>query len=278
MRTPHHTWSYTGITALITGASSGIGLVFARELAARGAHLVLVARSEDRLRTLAADLIARHGVRVEVIAADLSVPDAVAGIGEALRARQIAVDLLVNNAGFGYHGSFSAQDPDNVRRQVRVNVNALVELTHLLLPGMLGRGSGGVINVASTAAFQPVPHMAVYGATKAFVLSFSEALWAECRGQGVRVLALCPGATATAFFDVAQGGAMGAVRAPEQVVATGLRALEHGRSYVVDGWQNRLLAQGPRLFPRALVTRITERVMRAAGAPERQATRSPKAS
>jgi short-subunit dehydrogenase len=253
--------------ALITGASMGIGEAFAGMLAARGYDLLLVARSGGELERIAARARAAHGVRAETLAADLADPAAVEDIAADAQARFGRVDLLVNNAGFGAHGRFEALEPERNRDQVRVNVEALVGLTNRFAPGMLARGSGGIINVASTAAFQPVPFMAVYGATKAFVLSFSEALGEEFRGRGVRVLALCPGATRTNFFKTAGGGAQaGRFRTSEQVVRTALRAYDRGASYVVDGSENRILAFSPRIAPRSVVARIAGRLMKPAPA------------
>ncbi|HEY6236260.1 MAG TPA: SDR family oxidoreductase, partial [Candidatus Elarobacter sp.] len=187
-------------TALITGASSGIGEAFARALAARGEDLVLVARSAERLEALAAELSAKHGVRAHVLPADLSDPKAVDALVAELTARGLTVTTLINNAGFGTHGEFASLDAARERDEVIVNVLAPVQLTHALLPAMVARKSGAIVNVGSTASFQPVPYMAVYGATKAFLLSFSEALAEEVRAHGVRVVALCPGQTDTAFF------------------------------------------------------------------------------
>jgi short-subunit dehydrogenase len=251
--------------ALITGASMGIGEAFADALAARDYDLALVARSAVALDLIAARLREQHGVRVEPIVADLQAAAAVeqtAATAEALFGR---VDLLVNNAGFGAHGQFEKIDPGRTIGQLRVNVEALVELTNRLVPAMLARGSGGIINVASTAAFQPVPYMAVYGATKAFVLSFSEALAVELQTRGVRVLALCPGATATNFFKTAGSDAqLGRARTSAQVVASALRAYDRGATYVVDGPFNRILAFSPRFMPRAIIARLAGRMMQPA--------------
>ncbi|WP_261571227.1 SDR family NAD(P)-dependent oxidoreductase [Frankia gtarii] len=253
-----------GQTAVITGASTGIGAVFARELAARGADVVLVARSIDRLQVVAEEITARHPVRAEVVAVDLRDPGAVDVVAERVAAAGGRVDLLVNNAGFATHGDLVGADPVRLADQVRLNCVAVVALTARFLPAMVARGQGAVVNVASTAAFQPLPHMAVYGASKAFVLSFSEALWAEARPAGVRVLALCPGATETPFFDVVgtRDSVVGAVRTPEQVVAAALRALERGRPVAIDGRRNALLARGGRLLSRRMLVRIAERTMR----------------
>lgn len=253
---------YQGKTALITGASSGIGKVFAEALAARGTHLVLTARSGDKLRALADGLTAQHGIRAEIIVADLSREGAPQQIFAETQQRGLNVDLLVNNAGFGTYGLFAHESHAKQHAEVTVNVTAVVDLSHLFLGPMLQRGEGGIINVASTAAFQPLPYMAVYAATKAFVLSFSEALWAEYRKRGVRVLALCPGPVDTAFFDVvgSREPAVGVMVTPEKVVEVGLRALERGKCSVIPQWQTLLLAQVPRFVPRSLVVRIAEQM------------------
>lgn len=255
---------YQGKTALITGASSGIGEAFARALAARGMHLVLVARSSDNLERMAGELRQAYEVTVEPLSLDLTEPGSVERLVGMLSAKHHTVDLLINNAGVGFHGQFASLTPAQDQREIVLNVNALVALTHALLPDMLSRSSGAVINVASTLAFQPTPYMAVYGATKAFVLSFTVALAEESRERGIRVLALCPGPTGTAFY-VSSGGdevfARMRKRAPEQVVSSGLRALERGHTVVIDGVSNRFLfgltgalppSAGARILGRAL--------------------------
>ena len=250
---------YKGGTALVTGASGGIGEAFARSLAARRMNLILVARSEDKLKELADSLSRLWGIRADVIAADLSQPESVALVKQQVDNLGLSVDLLVNNAGFGTHGRFEEIDPRSDHDEVMVNVAAPVGLCHAFLPQMVARGRGGVINVASTASFQPLPYMAVYGATKAFVLSFSEALSEEYRGTGVRVLALCPGATRTDFFKSlgTTDAAVGFMRTSEQVVQTGLRALSSGtKSVAVDGFANAVVATLQRFVPRQWVTRI----------------------
>jgi short-subunit dehydrogenase len=249
--------------ALVTGASAGIGVAFARRLAALGYDLVLVARRRDRLDALAAELLAAHaGLGVRVIARDLAASDAPAAISTELAQAGVAVDLLVNNAGHGLIGTFVQQPAENAASQIAVNVAALVALTHAFVPGMVARGRGGVINVASTASFQAVPNMAVYGATKAFVLSFSEALHEEVRHTGVKIIALCPGATATEFFTVAGDGAtLGPQRTSEDVVATALRALDKNEAIAVDGPLNRIMATSASLTPRRFSRRIAARLM-----------------
>ncbi|UVJ37940.1 SDR family oxidoreductase [Arthrobacter sp. CJ23] len=255
----------SGKTALITGASMGIGAVFARRLAAEGARLVLAARSQDKLELMAQEL-REGGTEVTVLAADLSVPDAAERLHAATDALGIEVDILVNNAGFGSHGQVVNADADRLAEQIQLNCTTLVGTTTRYLPRMVERGFGAVINIASTAAFQPVPHMAVYGATKAFVLSFTQALWAETQGTGVKALAVCPGATDTPFFDTAgDAAAVGSLRTPEQVVDTALAALRGNKPSVVDGWLNSVVARvAVKLLPEKLVIAVAERSVRPA--------------
>ncbi|MGW7823614.1 SDR family NAD(P)-dependent oxidoreductase [Streptomyces puniciscabiei] len=254
---------FDGQRALVTGASSGIGRAFATQIAAGGGDLVLVARRQAALEDVAAELRTRFGVAVDVIAADLSLHGAAGGLVSALDQRGLGVDILVNNAGLGVHGDIAEAELTSVSRQIGVNVTALTELTTLLLPGMVARQRGTIVNVASTAAFQPVPHMAVYAATKAYVLSFTRALWSETRDTGVRVLAVCPGATDTAFFDIAgEDASVGSRRSPEQVVDTTLRALRSNRPEVVDGIANTLLARVASRIPTRLAITLAERSVR----------------
>ncbi|MGE6757941.1 SDR family NAD(P)-dependent oxidoreductase [Corallococcus interemptor] len=255
---------YAGHRALVTGASSGLGVVFARELAARGMDLILVARSEDRMRPLAEELKNAHGIQADVIALDLGRE----GAGRELHARcqekGLRVDLLVNNAGFGTHGAFDAAPFARQHEQVMLNVTSLADTSHLFLPDMLARGVGGILNVASIAGFQPVPYMAIYAASKAFVLSFTEALSEETRERGVRVLALCPGPVQTAFFDVVgtEQAAVGPKATAEEVVLHALKALDQGRASVVPGWRNWLQANLTRFTPRWLGLRVAAGMMR----------------
>lgn len=251
-------------TALITGASGGIGAEFARTLASRGADVILVARSEGKLAALADDLRTRHGIRAEVITADLSIPGAADGLVADVEVRGLDVDILINNAGFGTHGDLVDADPSRIREEVSLNVGALTDLTTVYLKRLAQKRSGAIINVASTGGFQPVPHMAVYAATKAYVLSLSEALWWEGKQNGVKVLALCPGATDTEFFDVAgsDDAAVGSRRTTQQVVDTALAALEAGKPSVIDGAQNRISAIASRFAPRRVVIAIAERAVR----------------
>ena len=250
-------FNFTEKTVLITGGSMGIGETFASELSKRGARLILVARSESRLRAVADRL-----QNTEIIVEDLAKPGAALRVFEAVRAKNLTVDVLINNAGFATYGPFAEVSRETQREEVDLNIGALVELTHLFLP-MLEARQGGVIQVASTAGFQPVPFMAVYSASKAFVLNFSEALWAEYRPRGVRVLALCPGATDTPFFARAgEAAAFGKKARAEDVVSLGLRAFDANRSFVIHGTQNYFTAMLARFVPRALVALISARLMR----------------
>lgn len=257
-------FNYSGKTALITGASSGIGLAFAEQLAARGVSLILVARTQSKLLAVAERLSKAHGIATEIIAIDLAAESASKTIARRLAERNLAPDILINNAGFATYGAFSDLALERQKEEILVNCLAPVELTHALLPAMLARGDGAVINVASTAGVQPDPYMAIYGATKAFLLSFSQALWAENRGRGVRVLALCPGATETAFFDVvnAEEASVGKRMSAESVVAIGLRALDKNRNYVISGCHNWLLGQLYRFVTRRRLLIIAEGLLR----------------
>jgi short-subunit dehydrogenase len=244
-----------GTTVLVTGASAGLGAEFARRFAERGADLVLVARRADRLEMLADELRGAHGVTVTTLPADLAAAGAAARLRGELTERGIRVGSLVNNAGFGTHGDFASADLERLDSEIQLNVHALVELSHAFMPDLLD-GGGALVNIASTAAFQPTPGMAVYGATKAFVLSFTEALWAEARGTGLTVLAVCPGATRTEFFDVVgtEDAAVGRMQTAQQVVATAFRALDRRSTppSVVSGFANWLTSAGTRLVTRRI--------------------------
>ena len=251
--------------ALITGASSGIGEVFARKLAARGRNVLLVARSEEKLATLCNELGRSNTIRAQYVALDLSKPESPVRLFEEAEKRGLTVDMLVNNAGFGSMGEFGKLDLARELNMIDLNVKALVELTHRFLQPMLERKQGAIINVASTAGFQAVPFFATYAATKAFVLSFSEALWEENRAHGIKVIALCPGVTDTNFFEAARGHKppARASQTPEEVVDTALRGLDRGKSHIISGWTNFLMTEGERLAPRSFVTRLAGRMMRA---------------
>ncbi len=252
------------LRALVSGASSGIGAAYARALRGRGEKVVLVARRRERLESLAREL--GGDPWATVLPADLAAPEAADRLRTALDERGIAVDPLVNSAGLGHTAAFDRQSLAIVRNMIDVNVRALVELTHVFLSGMKARGRGRIVNVASNAAFQPVPYLTVYAATKAFVLSFTEALGEELRGSGVRVQALCPGITATEFLEVAETHSGLLVTrlpmlTPEQVVQASLRGLDRGRLRVVAGFANQLLGFAvQRLAPRAPARRVAGRL------------------
>jgi len=255
---------WQGKWALITGASAGIGTALARELAAGGTNLVLTARRRDRLVGLAAELSSRHNIRTLVCVADLAQPPGPQQIFSFTDEKNIAIDLLVNNAGFGAYGEFHKLRMDRLMEMTQVNVTAVVHLTHLYLPGMIARGKGDILIVASTAAFQAVPYITTYAATKSFDLHFAEGLAEEVRQYGVRVCALCPGSTATEFFQVA-GQRNHTRRSPEtaeKVAHVGLAALAVGKSSVISGFTNWLGAETVRMVPRGMVARITAGIFR----------------
>jgi short-subunit dehydrogenase len=256
----------TAKTALITGASSGLGLELSK-LFARDKHdLVLVARRREQLESLAAQLTAAHGVRATVVPGDLADPATPQRIVDELRQRGIEIEFLVNNAGFGTTGAFVARDLARELSMIQVNVRALVELTGLLLPAMVARKSGRVLNLGSTAGFQPGPFMAVYYATKAFVNSFTEALSYELRGTGVTATVSCPGATATEFGEIAgnqRSGLfkMGTMTAPD-VAVHAYQAMLAGRAVAIPGARNKFLVQIQRLSTRALTRAVAARLNR----------------
>ncbi|MBI1941205.1 MAG: SDR family oxidoreductase [Acidobacteria bacterium] len=251
--------------ALVTSASSAIGECFARALAARGRNLALVARSREKLESLAAELGSRHRIEAEAIAFDLSETGAAAALVEILRQRRLKIGLLVNNAGFGVRGRFWDLPFERQSQMLRLNVLALAELTHLLLPAMVEDRRGAIINVSSTAGFQPIPYTAAYAATKAFVTSFSEALREELRPFGIAVVTLCPGGTRTNFFRASGYGRpklLGGLQAAEEVVAEALKALDRGGGLTVPRLINKLGIFSQRFAPRGLVVKITGRMFR----------------
>jgi uncharacterized protein len=249
---------WQGKWALITGASAGIGTALARELAAGGTNLVLTARRRDRLAGLAGELSAKHDIRTLVCVADLAQPAGPREIFSFTESKNISLDLLVNNAGFGAYGEFYKVRLDRLLEMVQVNVSAVVHLTHLYLPGMIARRQGDILIVASTAAFQAVPYITTYAATKSFDLQFAEGLAEEVRHHGIRVCALCPGSTDTEFHKVA--GQRHHTRRPaetaQKVARVGLRGLAAGKSSVISGFTNWLGAETVRFVPRPMVTRI----------------------
>ena len=247
-------------TALITGASGGIGYELAKFLARDRHNLVLVARSADKL-TQVADELQKQGITVRTIPIDLASPPAPKFIFDQLQREGINVEILINNAGFGAHGEFARMPQEEILGQIDLNIRALTELTRLFLPAMIQRRAGRIMNVASTAAFQPGPLMAVYYATKAYVLSFSEALANEVKSSGVTVTCLCPGPTETGFGRRAGNNKARmfkyAAMSAERVAEDGYRALMEGRTLVISGAQNWLVAQSVRLAPRKVVTAIS---------------------
>ncbi|MBO0982137.1 SDR family oxidoreductase [Microbacterium sp. SD291] len=255
---------FTDTTALITGASSGLGAEFAAQLARRGADVVLVARREERLRELSEDITREHGVRATPIALDLAAPDAPAALRAQLDERGIRIHTLINNAGFGSKGAFVDADAARIAEMIQVNVASLVGLTREFLPDLVSDGRGALVNLASIAAYQPCPGMAVYGASKAFVLSFTEAIAHETAGSGLRVLALSPGATATEFFEVVGTRPFTSrFEAPETVVALAMRLLDRRRTpaSVVSGRLNALFSRLAGIVPRRLVLAASGRLL-----------------
>lgn len=256
---------HRGSTALITGASSGLGAEFARRLAERGANLILVARRKDRLDELAEELRREHAVAVAVYTADLSTPRSGTDLAERIAADGLTVSTLINNAGVGTHGEFAGQDPDALAGEIQLNVASLVDLTRALLPQLLAAGRGALVNIASTSAYQPTPSMAVYGAGKAFVLSFTEALAYETRRSRLKVLAVSPGPMRTEFFDklgTTRPG-VGRWQNPEQVVDFTLRTLDRRWTppSVISGALNAVPVNAARFSPRPVVLHVTAKMM-----------------
>jgi short-subunit dehydrogenase len=256
-------FAYKSSTAMITGASKGLGAAFARELAGRGMNLVLVARSIDRLRCLADSLAAQYGVRCVAVQADLAAPGAVTRIVTEVEHLDLKIDLLVNNAGLGLTGEFLSHDLAGELASIQVNVQALVGLSHVLGAKMVSRGMGGIINLASNASFRPLPHMATYAAAKAFVLHFSEALGFELKRRGVHVLAVCPGPTATSFFEgVSVNVRDGGFDSAELVVRRTLQSFDQKRSVAYPGrFSVRVAIWLPRLLPRNVLVRAAASAM-----------------
>lgn len=253
-------------TALITGASSGLGVEFAHLLAKDHHNVVLVARSEDKLQQLAGELQKRYGIKAHVFACDLSLPGAAQALVESLQLANLKIDVLVNNAGFGTNGKFYENPAEQEFALLQVNVVALAQLTRLLLPGMVARGYGKVLNVASTAAFQPGPHMAGYFASKAYVLSLSEALAYELKDTGVTVTALCPGPTQTEFIE--RAGMKESLlftlgkSSAKKVALAGYQAMLRGETTVIPGLHNWALAQTVRFTPRKVVSSLASMLVK----------------
>ena len=252
-------------TALITGSSGGIGEDFAVAFAQRKVNLVLVARRVDKLAQLRTRLLEiSPGITVDVIPADLAVPGSAAELAAKVKELGRSIDILINNAGVGNHGDFVKQDVAENSAQIQLNCVTLTELTGLYLPAMTKAGRGLVINVASTAAFQPTPGMAVYGATKAFVLSFTEALWQETKSTGVRVFALCPGATETEFFArTGEEFLTSGRQTSQQVVDTAMAAIDKSGPTVISGLKNAVLASAYRYTPKKILLAVSQQIMKA---------------
>lgn len=256
---------WKGKWALVTGASAGIGVALATELASGGTNLVLTARRGDRLQELADKLKTTHRVRCEVFVADLTQPDAPEKIYGFTKEKGLAIDFLINNAGFGQYGELGRVETQRLMDMVQVNCSAVVHLTRLFLPDMIGRHRGDILILASTAAFQAVPYISTYAATKAFDLLFAEGLAEEMKPHGIRVCALCPGSTESEFHNVAEHPEFAQnhrQETAEKVARTGLQALATGKSYVISGVGNYLGAQSQRLVPRRVVTRIAANMFR----------------
>jgi uncharacterized protein len=251
---------------IITGASRGIGAEYARALAGRGYDLLLIARDYQRLDRLAAEL-SRHEVKVEIEALDLARPEAAQRLYAAARGRREAVDLLIHNAGFGLFGAFVEMPMARIQEMLRLHVNTVVESTRLFLPNMIDRGAGAIIVVASAAGLFSVPYYAEYAATKAFLISFSEAIAEEVRPSGVRVQVCCPGSTSTDFHRTAgfrPNNPFGSL-SPAQVVSRSLAALHNGPVFVTVGWQGRILALAGRWLPKTALIKVAARRMRPPG-------------
>lgn len=254
---------WRGKWALVTGASAGIGMALAEELASGGTNLVLTARRKDRLEVLAQRLSSSHNIQTEVFAADLADPAAPEEIFAFTHQKGIAVDLLINNAGFGKYGEFHSVPKERLLEMVQVNCSAVVHLTHLFVQGMVARRRGDILILASTASFQAVPYISTYAATKAFDLLFAEGLAEELKPYGIRVCALCPGSTESEFHVVAgQDKFIHRAETAQKVARTGLTALAAGKSYVISGLGNYLGAHGERLVPRRFVTRTAARMFK----------------
>ena len=255
-----------GTRAIVTGASWGIGETFAQALAARGADVLLVARNEGRLQAVATDLREQFKVRVEIVTVDLADPDGPRQLCEAAAALGFAPNLLVNNAGVGVLGPFSELPLERARDMIRLNILALTDLTYRVLPGMLARGEGAIINVGSASAFQPLPNYGVYAATKAFVISFTAAIWAETRHQGVRVVAVCPGAVDAGLppgaDPAAQPKSLRKKVTRELVVTSALSALHDDVPFVLPGAPPAVARMALSLMPRRTRLRFTGMLLR----------------
>lgn len=253
-------------TALITGSSDGIGYEIARIHAEHGDNLVVVARNKLKLSELKSMLQEKHGIKVHVMEKDLALPGAATEVFDELNGQNITVDYLINNAGFGDIGNFAVSDWNKLERMINLNILALSHLTRLFLPGMIYRGFGKILNVASTASFQPGPGMAVYFATKAYVLSFSEAINEEVRNSGVTITALCPGSTASGFHEAAMGNGSGVkerkLPSARKVAEFGYKAMMSGKAVAIPGIKNSIMAASVRFIPRSIVVRAAKKIQK----------------
>ena len=255
-------------TAFVTGASSGIGEEFARQLAAQNTNLILVARSQEKLEKLASQLQQKYQIEAEVIVQDLTVSNAGKTVFDLIQQKGLTVDILINNAGFGDYGAFDSSDLSKQLQMIQLNIMVLTELTGLFLPLMKSQGRGSIVNISSIAGFQPLPYMSVYAATKAFVLSFTEALWAENKDSGLRILAVCPGPTESDFFNKAdfpdsftksQSSNM-TMTPTEDVVTETLKTLDKKQSTLVTGGiANQIIVNIPRFVPRDFLVNAVEK-------------------
>ncbi|GAA0359642.1 SDR family NAD(P)-dependent oxidoreductase [Bacillus horti] len=258
-------WNYRKKTALVTGASSGIGEVFAHELAKKGCNLILVARTQERLEQLARVLEEMYTINAVVIPMDLGRFDAAGRIAQEVSNLGLSVDILINNAGFGTLGRFNDIPQSRLIQEIQLNIGSLTELTHLFIGGMCERKDGVIVSVASMTAFQPTPFMAVYGATKAYILSFTEALWAEYRESGVRIVALCPGETKSSFHAVSGTECLNSKRMePIEVVNAAFDAVEKDRSSRIVGINNNVMALLSRFLPRRVIINVTKNIFQPA--------------
>ncbi|MCJ8160824.1 SDR family NAD(P)-dependent oxidoreductase [Acinetobacter zhairhuonensis] len=255
--------AFQGSTALITGASSGIGKAYAQKLASLGIHLILTARSEQKLKELAHELQKKYPIRVEVIGLDLAHQHAAQKLFDEVQARQLSVEILINNAGFGKWSQFLDQSAATYNEMIMLNINSVTSLCYLFLPQMLTSKKGIMINIASTAAFQPLPYIAVYGASKSYVLHLTEALAGEYAASGIKFLAVCPGNTETNFTQVANADTRGMKSSSvDEVVSATLKALDQNKASIIVGCNNYLTAQLPRVLSRQKMIDVVERILR----------------
>ena len=249
-------------TILITGASSGIGKAFAEAYAEKGSDLILVARSENKLENIAHTLKDKFHIQADIILADLAVENAAQHIFHEVQKRNKTVGVLINNAGFGASGEFTSIDLEKQHREIQLNINTLVEMTYYFLDHMIKNKRGKVINLSSMAAFMPMPKMAVYAASKAFVLSFTEALYVEYQKQGIQFIAVCPGATDTNFIDTADMAPIEKMRTAANVVQTTFKALEKNKLYCIDGKANYFSSLLPRFLSRKRMVKLVEKLVK----------------